>query len=122
MTLLIQGALQRDPDLPDLPSALDFVKSDADRKVMELFFTQKTIARPVIAPPGVPGERLDALRTAFAALAGDAPFLADAERSNLEVAPIAGEAVDKVVALITTTPADVADRFAKVIASPGQSR
>ena len=55
VTLLIQGALQRDPDLPDLPSALDFVKSDADRKVMELFFTQKTIARPVIAPPGVPG-------------------------------------------------------------------
>ena len=87
-----------------------------------MFFTQKTIARPVIAPPGVPGERLDALRTAFAALAGDAPFLADAERSNLEVAPIAGEAVDKVVALITATPADVADRFAKVIASPGQSR
>jgi len=122
VTLLIQGALQRDPDLPDLPSALDFVKSDADRKVMELFFTQKTIARPVIAPPGVPAERLDALRAAFAALAGDAPFLADAERSNLEVAPIAGEAVDKVVALITATPADVADRFAKVIASPGQSR
>jgi tripartite-type tricarboxylate transporter receptor subunit TctC len=122
VTLLIQGALQRDPDLPDLPSALDLVKSDADRKVMELFFTQKTIARPVIAPPGVPAERLDALRAAFAALAGDAPFLADAERSNLEVAPIAGEAVDKVVALITATPADVADRFAKVIASPGQSR
>ena len=122
VTLLIQGALQRDPDLPDLPSALDFVKSDADRKVMELFFTQKTIARPVIAPPGVPAGRLDALRGAFAALAGDASFLADAERSNLEVAPIAGEAVDKVVALITATPADVADRFAKVIASPGQSR
>jgi hypothetical protein len=122
VTLLIQGALQRDPDLPDLPSALDFVKSDADRKVMELFFTQKTIARPVIAPPGVPAERLDTLRAAFAALAGDAPFLADAERSNLEVAPIAGEAVDKVVALITATPADVADRFAMVIASPGQSR
>jgi tripartite-type tricarboxylate transporter receptor subunit TctC len=98
------------------------VKSDADRKVMELFFTQKTIARPVIAPPGVPAERLDALRAAFAALAGDAPFLADAERSNLEVAPMAGEAVDKVVTLITATPADVADRFAKVIASPGQSR
>lgn len=76
----------------------------------------------MIAPPGVPAERLEALRAAFAALAADASFLADAERSNLEVAPIAGEAVDRVVALITATPADVADRFAKVIASPGQSR
>jgi hypothetical protein len=57
VTLLLQGALQRDRDLPDLPSALDFVANDADRKVMELFFTQKTIARPVIAPPDIPPER-----------------------------------------------------------------
>src|SRR5215471_10632429 len=54
VTLLLQGALQRDPELPDLPSVLDFVKSDADRRVLELYFTQKTIARPVIAPPGIP--------------------------------------------------------------------
>ena len=72
VTLLMQGALQRDPELPDLPSALDFVKTEADRKVMELFFTQKTIARPVIAPPGLPPERLATLRAAFAALATDA--------------------------------------------------
>jgi tripartite-type tricarboxylate transporter receptor subunit TctC len=114
VTLLLQGALQRDPELPDLPSALDFVKSDADRRVMELFFTQKTIARPVIAPPGIPAERLAELRAAFAALAADREFLADAERSGLDVAPIPGEAVDKVVALIAGTPADIADRFAKV--------
>ena len=122
VTLLMQGALQRDPDLPDLPSALDFVKSDADRKVMELFFTQKTIARPVIAPPGLPAERLQVLRAAFAALAADAPFLADAEKSGLDVTPIPGDAVDKVVTLITATPAELADRFAKIFASPAQAR
>jgi len=116
VTLLLQGALQRDPELPDLPSALDFVKSDADRKVMELFFTQKTIARPVIAPPGIPAERLAELRAAFAPLATDREFLADAEKSGLDVAPIPGEAVDKVVALIAGTPADIAERFAKVFA------
>jgi tripartite-type tricarboxylate transporter receptor subunit TctC len=122
VTLLMQGALQRDPELPDLPSALDFVKSEADRRVMQLFFTQKTIARPVIAPPGLPPERLVTLRAAFAALATDREFLDDAEKSKLDVAPIAGEAVDKVVALIAGTPADVADRFAKIFAPPGQSR
>src|SRR5215470_9379137 len=116
VTLLLQGALQRDPELPDLPSALDFVKSEADRKVMELFFTQKTIARPVIAPPGIPGEQLAELRSAFAALATDREFLADAEKSGLDVAPVAGDTVDKVVALIAGTPPDVADRFAKVFA------
>ncbi len=122
VTLLMQGALHRDPELPDLPSALDFVKTQADRKVMELFFTQKTIARPVIAPPGVPAEHLAALRAAFAALATDRDFLADAEKSKLDVAPISGDAVDKVVALIAGTPPEVADRFAKIFAPSGQSR
>jgi tripartite-type tricarboxylate transporter receptor subunit TctC len=120
VTLLLQGALHRDPELPDLPSALDFVRNDDDRKVLELFFTQKTIARPVIAPPGVPADRIATLRAAFAALATDRDFLADAVRSGLDVAPISGEAVDKVVALIAGTPADVADRFAKIFAAPGQ--
>jgi tripartite-type tricarboxylate transporter receptor subunit TctC len=116
VTLLLQGALQRDHELPDLPSALDFAKDDADRKVMELFFTQKTIARPVIAPPGIPPERLAALRAAFAALATDQEFLADADKSGLDVAPIPGDAVDKVITLIASTPAHVADRFAKIFA------
>jgi tripartite-type tricarboxylate transporter receptor subunit TctC len=122
VTLLMQGALQRDPELPDLPSALDFVRDDADRKVMELFFTQKTVARPVIAPPGVPAERIATLRAAFAALATDRDFLADADRSGLDVAPISGEAVDKVVALVAGAPGDVADRFAKIFTPPGQAR
>jgi tripartite-type tricarboxylate transporter receptor subunit TctC len=122
VTLLMQGALQRDRDLPDLPSALDFARNDADRKVMELFFTQKTVARPVIAPPGIPPDRLAVLRAAFAALASDQEFLADAEKSGLDVAPVSGDAVDKVVALIAGAPADVVDRFGRIFAPPGQSR
>jgi tripartite-type tricarboxylate transporter receptor subunit TctC len=93
------------------------VRNEADRKVLELFFTQKTIARPVIAPPGVPADRIATLRAAFAALATDRDFLADAERSGLDVAPISGAAVDKVVALIAGTPTDVAERFAKIFSA-----
>jgi tripartite-type tricarboxylate transporter receptor subunit TctC len=119
---LLQGGLRKDPDLPDLPSALDFVKNDADRRVLELFFTQKTVARPVIAPPGVPAERLAELRVAFAALAKDQEFLADAERSGLESAPLTGEAVDRVIALIAGTPAELGDRLTKAIAPAAQSR
>jgi tripartite-type tricarboxylate transporter receptor subunit TctC len=122
VTLLMQGALQRDRDLPDLPSALDFVGNDADRKVMELFFTQKTIARPVIAPPGIPPDRLAILRVWFSALASDQEFLADAEKSGLDVSPVSGHAVDKVVALIASAPADVVDRFGRIFAPTGQSR
>jgi len=118
ITLLLQSALQNDPELPDVPNALTFAKTEQDRKVIELFLTQKKVARPLIAPPGVPPERLAMLRNAVAALAKDAEFLADAERSGLEADPISGAAVDQVVALIASTPPDVADRYAKAFAAP----
>src|SRR5262245_27878766 len=94
VTILMQSTLQRDPELyPELhgvPLALDFVKNDADRRVMELYLTQKTVARPVIAPPGVPTDRIEALRQAFAALAHDRAFLADATNSNSRDQPASG--------------------------------
>jgi tripartite-type tricarboxylate transporter receptor subunit TctC len=121
INLLLQSALQNDPELPNVPNALEFAKTDSDRRVIELFLTQKKAARPFIAPPGVPPERLAMLRAAFAALATDREFLADAERSGLEVDPIPGEAVDKIVALIASTPLAVADRYGKAFAPPGQA-
>ncbi len=111
-----RARLNRDPELGDLPSALDFVKNDADRKVMELHFTQKLAARPIIAPPGVPADRVAILRAAFEALGKDKDFLADAEKSKQEVNFVSGEEVEKVVALIVATPADIAERYAKAFA------
>jgi tripartite-type tricarboxylate transporter receptor subunit TctC len=116
VTLLMQGALKRDPELGDLPSALDFIKNEADRKVMQLHFTQKTAARPLIAPPGVPKERVEILRKAFIALANDKEFQEDVKRSKLEIDYVSGDEVDKVVALIASTPADIAERYAKALA------
>jgi tripartite-type tricarboxylate transporter receptor subunit TctC len=115
--LLVQGALQKDPELPHVPSALDFIKNEADRKVMQLYFTQKVVARPVIAPPGIPVDRLAALREAFKALTRDREFLAEAERSQLEIAPLAAESVDKIIALIASTPSETAERLAKAFAA-----
>jgi tripartite-type tricarboxylate transporter receptor subunit TctC len=116
ITLLMQAALPKEPELADVPSALDFVKNDADRKVMELYLTQKAVARPLIAPPGVPPDRLAALRAGFIALAQDSEFLADARKAKLEVAPVPGEAVDKVISLITSASPEVAERLGKTIA------
>ena len=119
INMLLQSGLKNLPDLPDVPNALDFAKTESDRKVLELFFTQKTAARPVIAPPGLPADRLKILRTAFAALAQDREFLADAEKSNLDVDPMSGEEVDKIVGLIAAAPPDVVDRYIKAFATPG---
>jgi tripartite-type tricarboxylate transporter receptor subunit TctC len=117
ITLLMQAALHKEPELADLPSALDFVKSDADRKVMELYLTQKTLARPLIAPPGIAPERLTALKAGFAALAHDKDFLADARRAGIDVSPLAGEAVDRIIAMISSAPPETAERLGKAIGS-----
>jgi len=115
ITLLMQAALNKHPELSNLPSALDFVRNDADRKVIELYLTQKTLARPIIAPPGIAPGHLAVLRTAFGALAQDKDFLADAQAARLEVAPIWGEAVDKIIRLISSASPDTVARLGKAI-------
>ena len=80
----MQGALKNEPELGSLPNALDFIKNDADRKVMELHFTQKTAARPLVTPPEVPAERVALLRKAFETLAQDKEFLAEMDKAKME--------------------------------------
>jgi hypothetical protein len=116
VSVLLQGALKNDPELPDVPNALDFVKSPDDRKVLELHFTQKTAARPIIAPWEVPADRLAILDKAFKALATDQEFLAEAEKTRQEISLVPSEEVEKVVKLIVDTPPEIADRYAKAFA------
>jgi hypothetical protein len=112
-TVLIQGALKNEPELGSLPNALDFIKNDADRKVLELHFTQKTAARPLVAPPGVPEERVALLRKAFEELAQDKEFLAEMDKAKMEFGFVPGAEIDKIVAQVAATPPDVAQRYAK---------
>jgi hypothetical protein len=116
VTLLMQGALKNDPELGALPNALDFIKNAADRKVLELHFTQKTAARPLVTPPEVPVERVAILRKAFEALAKDPEFVAEMEKAKMEFGFVSGPEVDKVVAQIASTPAEIAARYARAFA------
>ena len=120
LNLLLQGALTKDPGLPNVPSALDHVKNDFDRQVMMLYLSQKDAARPVAAPPNVPADRLEALRAAFAELGKDSDFLADAEKSQLLVNPSGGAAVQHTTAMIASAPDDVVKRLVAILTGPAQ--
>ena len=120
--VLMQVGLHKEPDSPTCRRRSTSSTTRSTAKVMELNFTQKTAARPVVAPPGVPADRVAALRAAFAALAHDKEFMADAERSRLEMAPVPGEAIDKVVALIAATAPDIAERYSQVLSPATRSR
>ena len=119
-TLLMQGALKNEPELGSLPNALDFIKNDADRKVMELHFTQKTAARPLVTPPEVPAERVALLRKAFEALAQDQEFLTEMDKAKMEFAFVPGPEIDKIVAQIAATPPEIAERYAKAFSPEGK--
>lgn len=108
--VLIQMALQKAPDLPDIPLIMDFAKTDLDRKALELLFSPQISAWPLIAPPDVPKERIAILRRAFDATMKDPAFLADADRIQIEVDPVSGETMQQVATRIAAFDRAVIDR------------
>ncbi len=118
--VLMQSALEKEPDLPDVPLALDYVKNPEDRQIMELIMAQKTVARPVVAPPDIPQDRIDTLRAAFMATGKDPEFMQDADKSKLDIALSSGADVDKVVARIVKTPPALAEKLSAAIAPPNR--
>ena len=69
----------------------------------------------VLAPPGVPRERVALLRKAFLALMQDQEFLEDVKKAKIEIDMVAGEEVERVVHLIVSTPPELAERYAKAL-------
>jgi tripartite-type tricarboxylate transporter receptor subunit TctC len=115
LNVILQMALDRLPELADVPSALDLVGDPAARRVLELILIRQEMGRPLAAPPGVPPERLAALRAAFAATMKDAGFLAEAQRLQLEVDPLGGEAIAKLLAGAYAAPRDIVARAAALV-------
>jgi tripartite-type tricarboxylate transporter receptor subunit TctC len=111
--VLMQNGMKRDKDLPNVPLSLEFAKNDADRQALEFYFTQNTIARPIIAPPGVPADRAAALRTALLAMAKDQEFKDDAARLGFDTDPVSGEEVQRIVEMLVKTPAEVVKRVSE---------
>ena len=77
----------------------------------------KAVARPVAYPPGVPGERVEAMRTAFMQMAKDPEVLAEAEKSGIPLDPSDHRSIEKVVDLVESASPEVIERLRGIIAS-----
>jgi tripartite-type tricarboxylate transporter receptor subunit TctC len=113
--VLVQLALNKHPELPDVPLIMDLAKSDEQKQVLKLIFARQVMGRPFLAPPGVPKERADALRKAFMDTMTDRDFLAETEKAQLEIVPVSGEEVQKLMAELYATPAAIAQKAAALI-------
>jgi tripartite-type tricarboxylate transporter receptor subunit TctC len=110
VNVLVQLALQKHPDLPDVPLITDLATTDEQRAIFKLIFARQVMGRPFLAPPGIPPDRAGALRKAFMDTMKDKDFLADAEKGQLEITPVSGEDIQKLVMEIHQTPPEIAKR------------
>jgi len=108
--VLGQWGLKKHPELPDVPLVLDLAQNDADRQALRLALARLEYGRPFFLPPGVPVERVAALRRAFDAAMKDPELLAEAEKSKIEIDPLPGEEVSELVKQVNATPPDVVAR------------
>lgn len=113
---LLQLGVTRDADFPDVPLALDLARTPADREALTFVFARQAFGSPYAAPPGVPAERVAALRQAFDATVRDADFRIDARRLDIEIAPIDGATLHAMMAQLTTAPSALRERVSAIFA------
>jgi tripartite-type tricarboxylate transporter receptor subunit TctC len=110
--LIAQLATKGHPEMDKMgvPLAIDFAKTDEDRKVMELIYSQLIFGRPYVLPPGTPPDRVAALRKAFMAALQDKDTLDEAKKMDLDVDSLEGGAVQAEVAKAYGMPANIVER------------
>ena len=104
LNVIVQVGLDKLPDLPDVPSALDLITDADKRQVLQLILVRQEIGRPIALPPGVPADRVAALRRAFDATVADSQFRAEADKTGLEIDPLDGAAIETMLATAYGAP------------------
>jgi tripartite-type tricarboxylate transporter receptor subunit TctC len=108
--VIAQWALRPNPELPDVPNVLDLSKNDADRAALRLVMARLDVGRPFFLPPGVPAERVAALRKAFDETMKDKTYLEEAKKLSIDVDPLTGAELAALVEQVSKTPAETVAR------------
>jgi tripartite-type tricarboxylate transporter receptor subunit TctC len=115
VNIFVQLALQKSREHPDVPLALDYAKSEADRQAIALIVSPNLFARPFAAPPGVPPDRLEILRKGFDETMADPDFVAEANARALHIERVTGAELDAVLRRIYATPKEIVARVKEAV-------
>jgi tripartite-type tricarboxylate transporter receptor subunit TctC len=110
--IIVQSAEKKHRALPDVPLITELTNDPKKRAILDLIVAPQEMARPFAAPPGLPPERLQALRDAFDATMKDPEFLADMKKSKLDVDPVDGKTIQALVTKLWASPKDVIEAAA----------
>jgi tripartite-type tricarboxylate transporter receptor subunit TctC len=118
VTILAQFALKRHADLPDIPTAVDLARNDEERAILRAVMNATEVGTAFFTTPGVPADRLTVLRRAFDATLADPELLADAQKINVGVSPMAGEELQTLVAEVSKLPPALLDKVRAAYTMP----
>jgi len=121
VSIPFQIGLERNPQLPQIPAVGEFAKDDRTREIVKLFVAPHEMDRPILTPPGVPPERVAALRTAFHAAMNDPDFISDAKKQHLDLQEVDGDSVVRIIERAYGQPADVVTAVHETMGLPGTS-
>jgi tripartite-type tricarboxylate transporter receptor subunit TctC len=115
INIVLQIGFEREPELKSVPLLQDVVSNDEDLKVANVVSLPTVLGYAHWVAPGVPNDRVEALRQAYAATLNDADFLAEAQKLNMELRPQSGAQVSTLAKRVTDTPKPVLQRTAKIL-------
>jgi tripartite-type tricarboxylate transporter receptor subunit TctC len=115
INVLIQAAMTRSPLLPNTPTLIEMGNTPEDKAALTLYTSAAAVSRPLVGTPGIPADRLKALRDAFQAASRDPAFLAEIKKSNAEFDPAPGEFLQDLAKQIAATPQDIVQRTAAAL-------
>jgi tripartite-type tricarboxylate transporter receptor subunit TctC len=107
IAILVQVGLRKEKELPDVPLLTELARTDEEREVLAFMTKAMSVGRPIGVGPGVPKERVEALRRAFDATLADPEFLAEAEKSRMEIGPMDGVTVQRLIEEVQGAPAEL---------------
>ena len=117
INIIVQAGLKKEPELPDIPFAVDLAKNQEQLSIVKLVLVSQEIARPFAAPPGLPSDRRAALLAAFEQTMKDRAFLSEAKTQGLDVNPVSAKDIDTLLAEVYATPKSITDKAAKATTS-----
>lgn len=112
---MLQINLRKDPTLPDVQLLLDLARNERERQMLEFMSSSALMGRSLIGPPGMPDDRVAALRAAFQAMLKDPVFIEGAKKRNHDVIPASGEEAAAAAAKTVGLPKDLADELTKIL-------
>jgi tripartite-type tricarboxylate transporter receptor subunit TctC len=118
VAILVQFALKRHAELPDIPTAVDLARNDEERAILSALMNATEVGTAFFTTPGVPPDRLTALRRAFDAAMQDPELLAEAQRINVGVSPMTGEDLQRLVVEVSQLPPALLDKVRAAYTMP----